>query len=59
MRNNMIYPLIVGMCLMALGASGKAIIDVAVLTSENVTIKTLLMEVRNDVKTLLGEKHGK
>ena len=55
----MFYPLIVGMCLMALGASGKAIIDVAVLKSENETIKTLLKEVRDDVKTLIGEYHGK
>ena len=38
------------MVLMAVGASAKAIIDVAVLTAKNKTLKELVMEVRQDVK---------
>lgn len=47
------HPLLVGLLLMAVGSSAKAIIDVAVLKSENETIQKLLKEVRDDVKTLL------
>ena len=42
MRPNIIYPFVVGLSLMALGTSAKAIIDIAVLKTENKNIyKTL------------------
>lgn len=52
MKINLLYPLIVGLCVTAIAASAKAIIDVAVLKSENVTTKELLKEVRQDVKDI-------
>lgn len=42
---------------MAIAASSKAIIDVSVMKSENVTIKDLLKEVRSDVKILIRKAH--
>lgn len=50
MKSSVVYSLISGICLMAIGASSKAIIDVAVLKAENKTTKELLKEVRDDVK---------
>ena len=51
-KEKLVAPFIVGMMLMAIGASAKAIVDVHVLQAENVTIKKLLTEVRNDVKEI-------
>ena len=48
--------LLVGLLIMAVGASAKSIIDVARLETDNKNIKELLLEVRHDVKTLLKEK---
>lgn len=42
----------VGLCVTAIAASAKAIVDVAILKSENITIKELLTEVRSDVKAI-------
>lgn len=59
MRPNIIYPFVVGLSLMALGTSAKAIIDIAVLKTENKNIyKTLdRMELKlNSIhKHLTGE----
>ena len=37
---------------MAMGASAKAIIDVEVLKAENMNLKDLVIEVRQDVKEI-------
>ena len=55
MKASLIQSLIVGISLMAIGASAKAIIDVEVMKARQVTFKELLTEVRDDVKTLLKE----
>lgn len=59
MRPNIIYPFVVGLSLMALGTSAKAIVDIAVLKTENKNIyKTLdRMELKlNSIhKHLTGE----
>ena len=52
MKDNMMYPLLVGICLMAIGSSAKAILDVAVLKAENKNSKELLHEIRKDVKEM-------
>lgn len=52
MKQNLLYPFIVGLLLMAVGASAKAIIDVHVLNDKMVTFKELLFEVRNDIKEI-------
>lgn len=60
MREKLIYPFIVGCCLMAVGASSKAILDVAVLKKDNDNIHTTLKmlhyeirEMRSDIKQLI------
>jgi len=50
MKREFLYPLLIGLLLMALGTSAKAIIDVAILKSENKTIKEVVMEIKDDVK---------
>ena len=34
---------------MALGASGKAILDVSALKADNLTTKEILVEIKNDI----------
>lgn len=53
MRSNLMYPILVGLCIAAITGSAKSIIDVEVLKSENKNQKELLLEVRNDVKQIL------
>ena len=60
MKNNFIYPFLLGILLMALGSSAKAIVDVAVLKKDNDNIhKTFkliyneLKEIKTDVKELI------
>ena len=56
----MFYPLIVGMCLMALGSSAKAIIDIAVLKTENKNTEKQLDRIEGKLSSihtyLTGEK---
>jgi hypothetical protein len=60
MKPNMFYPLIVGMCLMALGSSAKAIIDIAVLKTENKNTEKQLDRIEGKLSSihtyLTGEK---
>ena len=63
MKNSLFYPFIVGISLMAIGASAKAIVDVAVLSKDNDNIHTTLKmiynelrEARNDIKDLMKNK---
>lgn len=64
MSTKVIYPLIVGCCLMAIGASSKAILDVAFLKADNKNHeKTLsliygeLKIMRKDIKQLIQRGH--
>ena len=52
MRDKLAYPLIVGMCLMALGASGKAFIDIAVHGNELMNLKQMILLIHEDVKDI-------
>ena len=47
-----IAPVIVGILLMAIGASAKSIVDVSVLNAKMITFKELLFEVRSDIKDI-------
>lgn len=49
---SIIAPLIVGILLMAIGASAKSIVDVSVLNAKMITFKELLFEVRTDIKDI-------
>jgi len=42
MKTNMLYPFVVGLSLMALGTSAKAIIDIAILKTENKATEKVL-----------------
>jgi len=52
MNKNVMAPLIVGLCLMAVGSSAKAIIDVAVLKAEYKNVMEHLILIRDDIKTV-------
>ena len=52
MSSQLVAAVASGMILMALGASAKAIIDVEVLKAENMNLKELVIEVRQDVKEI-------
>ena len=46
------YAFIFGVFLLAIGASAKSIIDVAVLKADNTTNRELILILINDVKTI-------
>ena len=46
----MLEAIIVGVCLTALAASGKAIIDVAVLKENKQNVKDDITEIKNDIR---------
>jgi len=52
MNKSIFAPIIVGILLMAIGASAKSIVDVSVLNSKMITFKELLFEVRTDIKDI-------
>lgn len=52
------YNFIAGVALMALGASAKSIVDVAVLKAENENIKSLVLEIRQDIKEIHKTIHN-
>jgi Na+/pantothenate symporter len=52
MNKSILAPVIVGILLMAIGASAKSIIDVSVINSKMITFKELLFEVRSDIKDI-------
>lgn len=52
MNKSIFAPVIVGILLMAIGASAKSIVDVSVLNSKMITFKELLFEVRTDIKDI-------
>lgn len=52
MNKSIFAPIIVGILLMAIGASAKSIVDVSVLNSKMMTFKELLFEVRADIKDI-------
>ena len=51
-KDKFLYPFVAGLLLMAIGASAKAIVDVAIIDSKMITFKELLFEVRSDVKDI-------
>ncbi len=52
MNKSIFAPVIVGILLMAIGASAKSMVDVSVLNSKMITFKELLFEVRTDIKDI-------
>jgi malate/lactate dehydrogenase len=52
MKFRIIEGVIIGICLTALAASAKAIIDVAVLKDNRITIQSDVKEIKQDIKTI-------
>jgi hypothetical protein len=50
--------LLIGIMLMAIGASAKSVVDVAVLKAENRNIKSLVLEIRQDIKDIHKTIHN-
>ena len=50
--------LLIGILLMAIGASAKSVVDVAVLKAENRNIKSLVLEIRQDIKDIHKTIHN-
>jgi hypothetical protein len=52
MKLRIIEGVIIGICLTALAASAKAIIDVAVLKDNKITVKEDIKEIKQDIKVI-------
>ena len=52
MKPEFVFPFLVGLCLMAISASGKAFLDVAVLKTENEFIKKALNDMHEDIRDI-------
>jgi hypothetical protein len=59
MRINFIYPLVLGLSLMAITASGKAFLDIAILKTENKYITQAIYEMHKDIKEIRKHILGK
>lgn len=53
MKNfRMIEAILIGACLSAIAASGKAFVDVAVLKDNRTVVKEDIQEIKEDIKTI-------